>query len=231
MHKILLVEDEKNFGMVLKDYLRMNDFEVDLCENGELGLEKFKAEKYDLCILDIMMPKKDGFTLSAEIKTMDKNIPLVFLTARGMREDMLKGYKIGADDYIVKPFDSELLLFKIRAILNRKAGSANNGDQHLYVIGKFSFNSRLRILKCANESEIKMSPKESELLNLLCQYQNDVLPRELALKQIWKEDTYFTGRSMDVYITKLRKYLSADPGLQIHSVHGNGFTLYVRENK
>jgi two-component system, OmpR family, response regulator len=226
MHKILLVEDEKNFAQVLKDYLRMNDFDVTLCENGMLGIEAFRSGSFDLCILDIMMPKKDGFTLSAEIKALNRSVPVIFLTARGMREDMIRGYKIGADDYIVKPFDSELLLLKIRAILNRSNNAHINGELFIHKIGSYDFNAKMRSLK--GEKEIKLSPKEAELLNLLCQHRNDVLLRETALKQIWKEDNYFTGRSMDVYIVKLRKYLSADPSIQINNLHGNGYSLTVK---
>ncbi len=224
--KLLLVEDEKNFGMVLRDYLNMNGFEVTLCENGELGLEAFKKDKFDLCIVDVMMPKKDGFTLASEIRELNKAVPFVFLTARGMREDMIKGYKLGADDYITKPFDSEVLLLKLKAILNRN--SSENSNEYLHEIGKFSFNAKLRILKSEKNKEEKLSPKEAALLNLLCQHKNDVLPREKALKQIWNDDSYFTGRSMDVYIVKLRKYLASDPNLEINNLHGNGYSLVVR---
>jgi two-component system OmpR family response regulator len=227
MYKILLVEDEKNFGSVLKDYLKMNDFLVELCENGEVGLEAFRSGKFDLCIIDIMMPKKDGFTLSAEIKAINKNIPLLFLTARSQREDLIKGYQLGADDYIIKPFDSEVLLLKIKAILNRNAAYPNETD-HLHRIGKFDFNARRRLLKTEKGDEIKLSPKEAALLNLLCLHKNDVLLREKALKQIWKEENYFTTRSMDVYITKLRKYLASDTTIEINNLHGNGYTLVVR---
>ncbi len=205
----------------------MNAFDVTLCENGEEGIRVFKAGKFDLCIVDIMMPKKDGFTLSTEIKAVQKNIPIIFLTARSMREDMVKGYKLGADDYIVKPFDSELLLLKIKAILNRQNNQVSE-DHFLYQIGQFTFNARLRSLKGDREEAVKLSPKEAALLNLLCQFKNDVLPREMALKQIWKEETYFTGRSMDVYIVKLRKYLSADPSVEINNLHGNGYSLMVK---
>jgi two-component system OmpR family response regulator len=224
--KVLLVEDEKNFGMVLRDYLNMNGYEVTLCENGELGLEAFKSDKFDLCVVDVMMPKKDGFTLASEIKVLNKNIPFVFLTARGMREDMIKGYKLGADDYITKPFDSEVLLLKLKAILNRNA--SENSNEFMHEIGKFSFNAKLRTLKSEKNKEEKLSPKEAALLNLLCQHKNDVLPREKALKQIWNDDSYFTGRSMDVYIVKLRKYLASDPTLEINNLHGNGYSLVVR---
>ncbi|HWY11417.1 MAG TPA: response regulator transcription factor [Bacteroidia bacterium] len=224
--KILLVEDEKNFGMVMRDYLSMNGYEVTLCENGELGLDAFKKETFDLCIVDVMMPKKDGFTLAAEIKTINKNVPFVFLTARGMREDLIKGYKLGADDYLTKPFDSEVLLLKLKAILNRN--SFDNPNEFLHEIGKFSFNAKLRTLRSEKNKEEKLSPKEAALLNLLCHHKNDVLPREKALKQIWNDDSYFTGRSMDVYIVKLRKYLAPDPNVEINNLHGNGYSLIIK---
>ncbi|MBL7933561.1 MAG: response regulator transcription factor [Bacteroidia bacterium] len=230
MLNILLVEDEKNFGMVLKDYLRMNGYAVELCENGELGIEQFRKNKFDLCILDIMMPKKDGFTLSSEIRAIDNHVPFIFLTARGQKEDMVKGYKNGADDYIVKPFDSELLLLKIQALLKRKQ-YIEPEHEHLYDLGLFNFNAKLRLLKHKEGTETKLSPKESALLHLLCRKKNDVLSRESALKEIWKEDNYFTGRSMDVYIVKLRKYLSADPRIEINNLHGNGYCLLIRQQE
>jgi DNA-binding response OmpR family regulator len=225
--KVLLVEDEKNFGLLLRDYLNMNGFRVVHCENGEDGIKTFKSESFDLCILDIMMPKKDGFSLAEEIRVINKAIPLLFLTARNMREDMIKGYKLGADDYITKPFDSEVLLLKLQAIMNRNANVIGS-DAFVHDIGRFSFNAKLRTLKHHKGSEIKLSPKEAALLNLLCQHRNDVLPREKALKQIWKDDNYFTARSMDVYIVKLRKYLQEDNSLEINNLHGNGYMLSVK---
>src|SRR4051812_47475498 len=173
MTKVLLVEDEKNFAHVLRDYLRMNGYDVVHSENGEQGLETFRNEDFDLCIVDVMMPKKDGFSLTKEIKAINTQVPLIFLTARTMRDDMVKGYKLGADDYIVKPFDSELLLLKIQAILNRKNNNHINLSQETYEIGQFSFNSKLRTLS-GFEQETKLSPKEAALLNLLCQRRNDV---------------------------------------------------------
>lgn len=226
--KLLLVEDEKNFGLLLKDYLTMNGFLVTHCEDGEQGLQAFRSESFDLCIVDVMMPKKDGFTLSAEIKAINKSVPLIFLTARSMRDDMIRGYTIGADDYIIKPFDSEVLLFKIKAILNRHSSSANS-DNYLHEIGQFKFNAKLRTLKNKFDHEIKLSPKEAALLNLLCQHKNDVLPREKALKQIWTDDNYFTARSMDVYIVKLRKYLAEDSSVEINNLHGNGYSILIKE--
>ncbi len=226
MPKLLLVEDEKNFALVLKDYLRMNGFEVKHAENGEEGLKLFKEEAFDLCVLDIMMPKKDGFSLSLEMKAFKREIPFLFLSARTLREDQIKAYHLGAEDYIVKPFDSELLLLKIKAILNR--GYIKSNVAFLHHIGEYTFNSNIRTLSHKNGESFRLSPKESALLQLLCLHKNDALPREKALKQIWQEDTYFTGRSMDVYIVKLRKYLSFDPNLEIKNLHGNGFCLEVR---
>lgn len=227
-YKVLIVEDEKNFGLLLRDYLTMNGFSVTHCEDGEQGLQAFRLESFDLCIVDVMMPKKDGFTLSAEIKSINKFIPLIFLTARSMRDDMIKGYTIGADDYIIKPFDSEVLLFKIKAILNRHSSSVSN-DNYLHEIGQFKFNSKLRTLKNNTDKEVKLSPKEAALLNLLCLHKNDVLPREKALKQIWIDDNYFTARSMDVYIVKLRKYLARDSSIEINNLHGNGYSLLIKD--
>lgn len=226
--KLLLVEDEKNFGMLLRDYLVMNGFLVELCEDGMQGLKKFRSDTFDLCIVDVMMPRKDGFTLASEIRAIDRKIPLLFLTARTMKEDMIKAYRIGADDYITKPFDSELLLYKLNAILNRREQTTADALNH-YTIGTFTFQPKLRILKHLNHPDIKLSPKEAALLQLLCEHQNDVLPREKALKQIWKDENYFTGRSMDVYIVKLRKYLQPDNSVEISNLHGNGYSLMVKQ--
>lgn len=226
MPKVLLVEDEKNFALVLRDYLRMNGFEVVHAENGEEGLNRFMEQHFDVCILDIMMPKKDGFSLGMEMQAHRKDVPFLYLSARTLREDQIKAYRLGAEDYILKPFDSELLLLKIKAILNRVNKQAPEG--FLHTIGEYTFNSKLRLLKHRSGEEFRLSPKEAALLHLLCVHKNDALPREKALKQIWKEDTYFTGRSMDVYIVKLRKYLSFDSGLEIKNLHGNGFCLEVR---
>lgn len=227
--KILLVEDDPNFGTVLKDYLSINDFDVTLAKNGMEGFEKFKKEDYDLCILDVMMPYKDGFTLAKEIREKNKDVPIIFLTAKTMKEDILKGYKSGADDYLNKPFDSEVLLVKIRTILARKAqeGQADN-RQFEFQIGKFHLNSKLRFLTYEDKEPIKLSPKENELLRLLAIHENDLMPRELALTKIWRDDNYFTSRSMDVYIAKLRKYLKLDDGVEILNIHGEGFRLVVK---
>lgn len=228
--KILLVEDDTNFGKVLKNYLELNDFIVELARDGILGLAAFKREKYDLCILDVMMPNLDGFSLGEEIRNNDPDVPLFFLTAKNMKEDILHGYKLGADDYILKPFDSEVLLHKIKAILKRNADPSSELPENFeHQFGKFQFNSKLRELKIGS-TMFNLSPKENDLLRLLCDYKNDLLPRELALKRIWGSDTYFNGRSMDVYIAKLRKYLKEDESVEIVNIHGNGFRLIEREN-
>ena len=227
--RILLVEDDPNFGIVLRDYLGMNNFEVVLAKNGMEGFEKFKKQEYDVCILDVMMPYKDGFTLAREIRQQNQHIPIIFLTAKTMKEDVLEGYKAGADDYLNKPFDSEVLLVKIKTILERKSINSQSvqSKQFEFEIGNFQLNSKLRFLSYAGEEPIKLSPKENELLKLLALHLNDLMPRELALTQIWRDDNYFTSRSMDVYIAKLRKYLKKDEKVEILNIHGEGFRLVV----
>lgn len=227
--KILLVEDDPNFGSILKDYLQMNDFDVTLAKNGMEGFEKFKKDTYDLCILDVMMPYKDGFTLAREIRDKNKEIPIIFLTAKTMKEDVLKGYKVGADDYLNKPFDSEVLLMKIKAIMQRKTSEVKaDNTKFEFKIGRFHLNSKLRFLTFDNEEPIKLSPKENELLKMLALYENDLMPREVALTKIWRDDNYFTSRSMDVYIAKLRKYLKSDENVEILNIHGEGFRLVIK---
>jgi two-component system, OmpR family, response regulator len=227
--KILLVEDDPNFGSILRDYLNMNDFEVVLAKNGMEGFEKFKKDTYDLCILDVMMPYKDGYTLAKEIREKNKDVPIIFLTAKTMKEDVLKGYKVGADDYLNKPFDSEVLLMKIKAIIQRKSTETKTDVAKFeFKIGKFDLNTKLRFLVFNNEEPIKLSPKENELLKMLAVYENDLMPRELALTKIWRDDNYFTSRSMDVYIAKLRKYLKPDDNVEILNIHGEGFRLVVK---
>lgn len=228
--KILLVEDDPNFGTVLKDYLAMNDFDVVLAKNGMEGFEKFRKDNFDFCILDVMMPYKDGFTLAKEIREKNEHVPIIFLTAKTMKEDVLKGYKSGADDYLNKPFDSEVLLLKIKAIIQRKSTeSVAESKQFEFQIGRFHLNSKLRFLTFENEEPIKLSPKENELLRLLALHENDLMPRELALTKIWRDDNYFTSRSMDVYIAKLRKYLKMDEDVEIINIHGEGFRLVIKK--
>ena len=229
--KILLVEDDPNFGSILKDYLVMNDFEVVLAKNGMEGFEKFKKEDFDVCILDVMMPYKDGFTLAREIREKNEQVPIVFLTAKTMKEDVLAGYKAGADDYLNKPFDSEVLLLKLKAILQRKSvATSADSKQFEFTIGNFHLNSKLRFLKFKPRGTHKaLSPKENELLRMLALHENDLMPRELALTKIWRDDNYFTSRSMDVYIAKLRKYLKQDPNVEIINIHGEGFRLVINK--
>jgi len=226
--KILLVEDDPNFGTILKDYLTINNYNVTHAKNGMEGFEKFKRTDYDLCILDVMMPYKDGFTLAKEIKEKNKDVPIIFLTAKSLKEDVLKGYQVGADDYLNKPFDSEVLLMKIKAIMQRKATeTVADSKQFQFKIGDFDLNSKLRFLTFNGGEQIKLSPKENELLRLLALHENDLMPRELALTKIWRDDNYFTSRSMDVYIAKLRKYLKLDPKVEILNIHGEGFRLVI----
>jgi len=230
-NKILLVEDDQNFGDVLRSYLEMHDFDVTLATDGLEGLEQYRKGQYDLCIFDVMMPKKDGFTLASEIRENDTEMPIIFLTAKNLKEDVLEGFKIGADDYISKPFNSEELLLRIRAILRRSHKQPNpNEDVKEFDFGKFHFNYPLRILTYAEsdkETKEKLSPKEAHLLRLFLLNKNDVLTRSEALTKIWGEDNYFTARSMDVFVTKLRKYLKKDDNIEIVNIHGNGFRLIV----
>jgi DNA-binding response OmpR family regulator len=225
-NRILLVEDDPNFGTVLKDYLSLNDYKVTLAKDGLEGLIMFKNDDFDLCILDVMMPRKDGFSLAKDIRATNSEVPIIFLTARTMKEDVLKGYQSGADDYLNKPFDSEVLLYKIKAILQRQESEQSiEEDTFEFKIGKFDFNSKLRHLSYDGGEIQKLSPKESKLLKLLATHKNDLMPRELALTKIWRDDNYFTSRSMDVYIAKLRKYLKPDPNVEILNIHGEGFRL------
>lgn len=226
--KILLCEDDTNLGMVLKNYLELNDYDVTLERDGRLGLAAFQREKYDICLLDIMMPNMDGFKVAEEIRDINPDVPLFFLSAKTMKEDIIQGYKLGADDYITKPFDSEVLLHKIKAIIKRNEEIHKDEANAEYDLGKYHFNPKLRQLTADGKTSV-LSPKESELLKMLADYKNDLLPREIALKKIWGSDTYFNGRSMDVYIAKLRKYLKDDEKLEIVNIHGNGFRLVVTE--
>lgn len=227
--KILLVEDDRNFGDVLRSYLEMNQYDVTLATDGEAGFDDYKVGKFDLCILDVMMPKKDGFTLAKEIKEDNTDMPIIFLTAKSLKEDVIDGFRIGADDYITKPFNSEELLYRVQAVLKRSAGPTNpEADKKEFVIGNYVFNYPLRILTFnpnGDKEKDKLSPKEAHLLRLFCLHKNDVLPRSQALIEIWEEDNYFTARSMDVFVTKLRKYLKKDENLEIVNIHGNGFRL------
>ena len=227
---ILLVEDDLNFGAVLNDFLKLHSYNVILAKNGIEGLEKFKKNQFGLCILDVMLPFKDGFTLGKEIREIDKDVPLFFLTAKTLKDDVLKGYKIGADDYLTKPFDSDILLLKIKSIFKRKKLNATQENiEFEFKFADFKFNSKLRTLQFQSEPSVKLSPKENELLRMLLNHLNDLMPRELALVKIWNDDNYFTSRSMDVYIAKIRKYLSKDTRVEIENIHGEGFRMFVNK--
>ncbi|MEI7662195.1 MAG: response regulator transcription factor [Bacteroidota bacterium] len=223
--KILLVEDDPNFGSIMKSYLELNDFEVVLKADGKQGLAAFRSEIFDICILDVMMPEMDGFTLAREIKKSNGDVPFIFLTAKSLKEDMLEGFRAGADDYITKPFDSEVLLFKLHAILKRNHQRNDNGqDSNEFMVGKLLFNYNLRTLAYNNITQ-QLSPKEASLLKMLCSAKDGILLRKYALEKIWGNDNYFNGRSMDVFIARLRKCLKTDPSIEIANIHGNGFRI------
>jgi two-component system, OmpR family, response regulator len=225
--KILLVEDDPNFGSIMKSYLELNDFEVTLKTDGKQGLDAFKSEPFDICILDVMMPEMDGFTLAKEIKKTNSDTPFIFLTAKSLKEDMLEGFKTGADDYITKPFDSEVLLFKLHAILKRNIQRAENDSVvNEMQVGKLLFNYNLRTLSYDNITQ-QLSPKEAHLLKMLVTAKDGILLRKDALEKIWGNDNYFNGRSMDVFIARLRKCLKADPAIEIVNIHGNGFRIII----
>jgi len=226
--KILLVEDEENFGLVLKNYLELSDYSVDLAPDGDVGFAKFKSNTYDLGILDVMMPRRDGFTLAADIRRLNNELPLIFLTARGEKKDQIKGYQVGGDDYLTKPFDSEVLLLKIEAILSRRI-TIQKTEEHIS-LGEFDYSPSKRELTFKGDV-IKLSPKENALLELLCSYANRVMPRSEALNKIWGSEDYFTTRSMDVYIAKLRKKLSGDQKISIDNIHGSGYILGISKSK
>jgi len=222
-YTILLVEDEENFGLVLKNYLELSNYIVTLCKNGKLGLNAFKKDQFDLCVFDVMMPEMDGFTLAEEIRKINSQTPIIFLTAKTQKHDVVKGYQLGADEYITKPFDTDVLLLKINAIIHRSMGLKDQSKE--FILGLYEFNANTRELTSIHGVQ-KLSPKESKLLELLCQNKNEVVPRELALNKIWNDNSYFATRSMDVFIAKLRKYLKEDSSIEIINVHGNGFRLY-----
>lgn len=227
-NKILLVEDERNFGTVLRDYLMMNGYQVNWAQDGEAGWKAYRQDEYDICLLDIMMPKKDGFSLAKDIREYNPSQPIIFLTARSLREDVLKGFKIGADDYITKPFDSEELLYRIKAIIKRsQPDEAPEPVQEHFQLNDFAFDHNLRILSHQKDEGVRLSPKEADLLYMLCIRQNEVLPREEALFRLWGDDNYFNARSMDVFVSKLRKHFKPDPKIRIENIHGKGFRLVV----
>lgn len=221
--RLLLVEDDPNLGDILCEYLSLKGYQTTLCTDGQAGFGAFIKGSYDMCILDVMMPIMDGFTLAEKIRANNKNIPIIFLTAKAMKEDKFEGFRIGADDYITKPFSMEELQLRINAVLRRSL--PNDDGVENYQIGDYQFNTLQQILQYENDPAIKLTTKETALLKLLCQTKNQVLEREYALKIIWGEDNYFTARSMDVFITKLRKYLGKDPRIQIINIHSKGYKL------
>ena len=226
--KILLVEDDHNFGSILRDYLTLHSYETTLAKNGIEGIKKFRKYNYDLCILDVMMPFKDGFSLASDIRSINDEVPLIFLTAKSLKEDVIKGFKIGADDYLIKPFDSEILLFKIKSIFKRKISLKKSTNNKVdYIFSSFRYNSKFRELQFKIDKPVTLSPKEGKLLTLLLDNMNDLTTREEALVKIWNDDNYFTSRSMDVYVTKIRKYLSKDPKIKIENIHGKGFKFSI----
>lgn len=227
--KLFLCEDDENLGMLLREYLQAKGYDTDLYTDGEVGYKGFIKEKYDLCILDVMMPKKDGITLVKEIRVINTDIPIIFLTAKNMKEDILEGFKAGADDYITKPFSMEELVLRIEAIFRRVKGKRSK-EQQIYQFSNMTFDTQKQILTINGESA-KLTTKEAELLALLCAHANDILERNHALKQIWVDDNYFNARSMDVYITKLRKLLKPDPRIEIINIHGKGYKLIAPINE
>ena len=220
---LFFVEDDLSFGTVLKSYLEICNYSITWLSDGKHAVSAFREGSYDLCLLDVMLPNVDGFSIGKEIRALDSKIPIIYLTAKSLKEDILTGYRLGADDYIVKPFDADVLIYKIEVLLRRARGESGTGN-HLFTIGKYQFDSRLREIRL-HESVQLLSPKESALLQLLCEHQNELLPREVALKKIWGDDGYFTTRSMDVFITKLRKFLKEDPSVEIRNIHGSGFIM------
>lgn len=225
--KLLLAEDDENLGLLLKEYLIAKGYNTDLYGDGEVAYSGFKKHEYNLCILDIMMPKKDGITLANDIRLINQEVPIIFLTAKNLKEDVLEGFRMGADDYITKPFSMEELIFRIEAILRRTSLESKAGEQSVYKLGRYTFDPRKQILMNDSDETVKLTTKESELLRLLCNNANKVLERNFALKTIWIDDNYFNARSMDVYITKLRKHLKEEPSVEIINVHGKGYKLIM----
>jgi DNA-binding response OmpR family regulator len=228
--KILLVEDDPNLSLVLQDYLEMLNYDITLCSNGKEGLQHFRSGTFNLCILDIMMPVMDGFTLAEEIKKINESTPIVFLTAKSLKEDRIRGFRLGCDDYIMKPFSTEELSLRIQVILKRCMAQSNNmakEEEPFYQIGNYTFDHKNMILRLDDKDRI-LTRKENALLKLLYENRNQLLTREVALKSVWGNDDYFIGRSMDVFIAKLRKYLKDDPSIYITNVHGTGFKLEIK---
>jgi len=226
-HRILLLEDDPNLGQIVQEHLQMQGFDVTLCVDGEDGMQAFTHDRFDLCLIDIMMPRKDGFTFAREVRQHDQQTPLIFLTAKSLKEDRIEGFRIGCDDYITKPFSVEELILRIQAVLRRTVASqATEPETTVFEIGAFHFDSNRHILR-HGANEHKLTSKESDLLRLLCLHMNQTLTRDEALREIWGDENYFAGRSMDVFISRLRKYLRADKRVEIMGIHGKGFRLIV----
>ncbi len=225
--RILLIEDDPNLGAIIRDHLTLNGFDVSLQINGEDGLAAYRQSRFDLCLVDVMLPKLDGFSFAKQVRTTDANTPIIFLTAKSLKEDKIEGFNIGCDDYLTKPFSVEELLLRIQAVLRRTRGlSAKTGEQTTFEIGKYSFDSRRQILQ-HGRTQYKLTAKETDLLRLLCLHMNSTLDREVALREVWQSDSYFSGRSMDVFVSKLRKYFKDDKRIEILTIHGKGFRLIV----
>jgi len=225
---ILLVEDDKNLGSVLKDFMEMEKYKITLAENGEDGFTEFSNGSFDICVLDVMLPLKDGFTLAKEIRQINDSVPIIFLTAKSLTQDKIEGLKLGADDYITKPFSTEELMLRIEAVLKRSRPQVGPSEKEPVQLGKFVFDFKNQLLKTQTD-ERKLTKKEAEMLHMLYMYKNQILPRRIALKAIWGDDDYFMGRSMDVYITKLRKILKEDKSIAITNIHNTGFKLEINQ--
>ncbi len=224
---VLLLEDDPNLGLILQEHLELNGFGAQLCVNGQDGQAAYRKGKFDLCLVDVMMPRKDGFSFARDVRAVDREIPIIFLTAKAMKEDRIEGLKIGADDYLTKPFSMEELLLRIRAVLRRSGKQEDGKDSpQEFSLGKFTFDPAKRTLRRGRSSR-KLTARESDLLRLLCLHRNGTLDRNGALRELWGDDTYFNSRSMDVFITRLRKYLAGDTGVEILSVSGKGLKLVV----
>jgi DNA-binding response OmpR family regulator len=223
--RVLLVEDDPNLGLIVQEHLQLNGFDVELCQNGETALVAFGRGRFALCLIDVMMPRMDGFAFAREVRRRDKTVPLIFLTAKSLKEDKIEGFRIGCDDYITKPFSVEELLLRIQAVL-RRSGAGGPDERTSFTIGAYAFDAVARTLRIGQQ-ERRLTARESELLRLLCLHKNKTLDRSLALRDIWGDDSYFNARSMDVFMSKLRKYLKDDPRIEISSVHGIGFSLTV----
>ncbi|MFN0159366.1 MAG: response regulator transcription factor [Bacteroidota bacterium] len=227
MKHILLLEDDPNLGFVLKEHLELHGYVVSLCTNGVDGLAQYYKQSYLLCLVDVMMPKKDGFTFAREVRAKDQQTPIIFLTAKSLKEDRIEGLRIGADDYVTKPFSMEELILRITAVLKRSVSTDSpDENQTVFQLGMYTFDSDRQVLG-RNGAEQKLTGKEAELLRMLCVHMNRTLERDVALKTIWGDDSYFNGRSMDVFVSKLRKYLQEDKGIELLNVHGKGYKLVV----